>query len=565
MRNTNFHHKRWLVKKTNEDYIKYLMKVCCISYPLAQILINRGIKTPDAVSYFIEPTLAKLYDPFEIKGIQKAKEIIVSAIKSGKKILIHGDYDTDGLTATAIMVITLKRIGADVIYFIPHRLTDGYGFNNKGVEYAKKLGVSLIITVDCGISSHKTVKMAKENGISVVITDHHEPLRDDKGKIILPEAEAIVNPLLSNENKPNISGSTVALKLAMALLGIEETIDFFDLACLGTIADMVPLVGDSRVIAKEGLKIINTQPRVGIKALKDVSSIKNITAKLLSFTLIPRINASGRIDNAEQVIKLFLTEDYEEAILLAKKLNDLNMKRQQIEEEVFQEAVHIVQKKGYEHCIIVASEGWHEGVVGIVASRLMEIFYRPTFVMKIMGDITKGSARSIPPFDIYSGLCNCKDILLSFGGHRQAAGVTLKTKYIKEFEKRMNKIIKQSLTQEEMIPFLTIDASIALKDVNFSLVNEISKLEPFGYGNPEPLFGTKAMEVINPRIVGNNHLKMFLKHNSIVLDAIGFEMGNIISTLKYLEKVDAVYTPIINEWEGNKLLQLRLYALRESI
>lgn len=560
-------HRRWFVQKTNDRYLRYLASTASVSEAFAQVLINRGIKTPEAVRAFLDPTLQRLEDPYEIPNLKRACEVISSAIKAGKRILVHGDYDTDGLTATAIMVSTISSLGGDVVYFIPDRFEHGYGFNPPGVEYATEAGASVIVTVDCGITSHETVKMAKERGISVVITDHHEPLRDREMMPIVPdEADAVVNPLLrkTDDPEPNISGATVAIKVAIALAGMGYSQELLDLACLGTVADLVPLIGDNRIIAKEGLRLINDSPRAGIRALKEVSSVKQLTAGLLSFTLIPRLNASGRIDNANRVIRLLLTDNYNEAIELAEYLSAMNTKRQRVEEEVMEEAVEMVRQKGYDRCIVVASEGWHEGVVGIVASRLTDMFYRPAFVFNIEGGIAKGSARSIPPFDLYRGLSGCRDLLIAFGGHKQAAGLRLKASDIEAFENRMNRIITEAVPEEELVPLLKIDASVRLRDVNLSLVNELARMEPFGYGNPEPLLGTKGIEAVNPRIVGKNHLKIFLKENSLILDAIGFDMGDSISLLEENSLVDAVYTPQINEWEGNKSLQLKLRAIRQT-
>ncbi len=559
-------HRRWFVQRTNESYLRYLASTASVSEAFAQVLINRGIKTPEAVRAFLDPTLNRLEDPQEIPNLKRACEVISSAIKAGKRILVHGDYDTDGLTATAIMVSAINHLGGDVVYFIPDRFEHGYGFNPPGVEYATEVGASVIVTVDCGITSHETVKMAKERGISVVITDHHEPLRDSEMGPLVPEADAVVNPLLRDtaNPEPNISGATVAIKVAIALAGVEYSQGLLDLACLGTVADLVPLIGDNRIITKEGLRLINDSPRTGIKALKEVSSVKQVTAGLLSFTLIPRLNASGRMDNANRVIRLLLTDSYNEAIELAEYLSTINARRQRVEEEVMEEAVEMVKQKGFDRCIVVASEGWHEGVVGIVASRLTDMFYRPAFVFNIEGDMAKGSARSIPPFDLYRGLSRCRDLLIAFGGHKQAAGLRLKASDIEAFESRMNRIITEAVPEEELVPLLKIDASVRLREVTLSLVNELTRMEPFGYGNPEPLLGTKGIEAVNPRIVGRNHLKMFLKENSLVLDAIGFDMGDRIDLLEDRSLVDAVYTPQINDWEGNRTLQLKLHAIRQT-
>jgi single-stranded-DNA-specific exonuclease len=558
-------HRRWFVQRTNQEYIKYLSRAASVSSAFAQILINRGIKTPEAVKGFVSPSVDDLIDPVTLSGVKEATSIIKDAIKSGKGILVHGDYDADGITGTAIMFSAIERLGGKVSYFIPERLKHGYGFHKTGVEYAKGVGAELIITVDCGITSFEAVKIAKEEGIEVIITDHHEPKHDKTGALKIPDASAVVNPRLDSD-VPVLSGSAVALKVAQALLGTEEAVTMLDLACLGTVADVIPLIEESRVIVKEGLELINEAARPGIRALKEVSGIngRTLSAGLLSFTLIPRINASGRIDHAGSVLELLITDNPDEAYKIAHRIDKLNSKRQKIEEDVHNEAMEQLNYKGYDLTIVLASEGWHEGVVGIVASRLTEMYYRPSFVFTIKDGIAQGSARSIPSFDLYEGLLKCSDILLSFGGHRQAAGLRLDAERLKEFEERMNQIIAETLTDEDLIPTLTLDASVSLKEVNFNLLREIKLLEPLGYGNPEPVLGTKGLEVIEPRVVGNNHLKMRLKDRSVYIDAIGFDLGEMLEVVESSSRVDVAYIPQINEWEGGKNIQLRLVGVRPS-
>ncbi len=556
--------RRWFVQRTNPEYIKYLSQSTGITPALAQILINRGIKTPESVKQFLSPDINHLIDPFDVKGIKEAVDILKDAIKDGRRILVHGDYDTDGLTATAIVVESLRSLGAEVEYFIPDRFVDGYGFSNGGLQHAVNTGTSLILTVDCGITSFDAIKKAKSEGITVIVTDHHEPKRDSSGVPMLPEADVIVNPRLDPE-APVMSGAMVAFKLCEGLLGRDEARRLLDLAALGSIADIIPLVDECRIVVKEGLSLINSFERKGIKALAEVSGLRagNINAGVLSFTLIPRINASGRIDHARDVIQLLLTDDYDEAVSIAERLHDLNLKRQRIEEDVLSQAMEDVQHRGYDFAIVSASEGWHEGVVGIVAARLVERFYRPAFVFNIDGDIAKGSARSIPPLDLYECISRCSDLLISFGGHKQAAGLKLPVDRLMEFEERINMIISEMISDEDLIPTLTIDAAVRLKEVSFRLIQELERLEPYGAGNPEPLLGTKALEVLNPRIVGNNHLKMLLRDNSVVMDAIGFDMAERIEMLQN-GRIDAVYCPSINEWEGGRFLQLKLKTFRAS-
>jgi single-stranded-DNA-specific exonuclease len=553
---------------------------------MAQILINRGKKTPDEIHDFLNPMISNLSDPFELTGLRTAIERIKEALKRGEKVLVHGDYDADGLSATAIMVFTLKELGLDVSYFIPNRITHGYGFNLAGVEKAKELGAKLIITVDCGITSFEAVALSKREGIDVIITDHHEPLTSQQSSVtsyesevgckesLLPDAVAIINPkLLSPDSRlSTLSGAGVAFKCAQALdivynSSCEMSNALLDLAAIGTIADVIPITGENRIIVKEGLKLIEDEARPGVKALKKVSRIdgREIKSGLLPFTVIPRINAAGRASDAGNVVRLLLTDSDEEATDFASWLDGLNSERQRIEEEVYQEALFKLNNKGISSAIVLSSEGWHPGIIGIVASRIADAFYRPTFVISTEGNNALGSARSIPPFDIYEGLTGCREFLTRFGGHKQAAGFRLNSEDIPSFEEMINRIVGTTLMESDFIPSLEIDADVNLSHINFNLIKELKLLEPLGFGNPEPLLGSKGLEVYYPKVVGNNHLKMKLRQKSQSLDAIGFDMGAFFDRLEVSTTIDAVFTPFINEWEGGRFLQLNLKAFRPSL
>jgi single-stranded-DNA-specific exonuclease len=553
---------------------------------MAQILINRGIKTPHDIYDFLDPRISNLADPFELTGLKTAVEKIKEALERNEKVLVHGDYDADGLSATAIMVYTLKELGLDVSYFIPNRITHGYGFNLAGVEKAKELGAKLIITVDCGITSFEAVALSKKGGIDVIITDHHEPLTSQQSSVtsyksevgckefLLPDAIAIINPkLLSSDSRlSTLSGAGVAFKCAQALdimfnSSSEISNALLDLAAIGTIADVIPMTGENRIIVKEGLKLIEDEARPGVKALKKVSRIdgREMKSGLLPFTVIPRINAAGRASDAGNVVRLLLTDSDEEAADLASWLDGLNSERQRIEEEVYQEALFKLNKKGIPSAIVLSSEGWHPGIIGIVASRIAEAFYRPTFVISTEGSNALGSARSIPPFDIFEGLTGCREFLTRFGGHKQAAGFKLNSENIPSFEEKVNRIVEETLTESDYIPSLEIDADVNLSHINFTLIKELKLLEPLGFGNPAPLLGSKGLEVHYPKVVGNNHLKMKLRQKSQSLDAIGFDMGAFFDRLEVSSTIDAVFTPFINEWEGGRNLQLNLKAFRPSL
>jgi single-stranded-DNA-specific exonuclease len=496
--------------------------------------------------------------------MEEAVEAIEDARRRSLRLLIHGDYDADGLTATAILADSLKKLGLDVRHFIPSRFRDGYGFNPPAVEMARAMKAGLIITVDCGISSFEACRQAARAGMGVVVTDHHEPAREE-GKPHLPEALAVINPKISNPDLSVLSGAGVALKMVQALGGRHPELSpswFTDLAALGTVADSVPLVGENRVIVREGMEQLEKSARPGIRALRDVAGLsgRSLRSSLLAYTLVPRINAAGRMGEATGVVELLTTSDEARAAELALSLDRMNTERQAIEEAVNNEAVGRLEREGVGNAIVLASEDWHEGVLGIVAARLAERFSRPAFVFSIKNGIAKGSARSIPQFDVFSGLTRARDILLSFGGHPQAAGLRLQVDRLHEFRRRMGQVVTDAV--KDFAPTLTIEAAVTLREISFRLLEEFRALEPFGFGNPEPVLGAKALEVMSPRIVGNNHLKMKLRSRSTVMDSIGFGMGALLESVESAKAVDAAFTASVNEWEGGRTIQLALKGIR---
>jgi single-stranded-DNA-specific exonuclease len=585
-------HSRWLINKTNPEYVKYLSAAASVSPVFAQVLINRGLKTPQSVSDFLHPSISDLSDPFELPSMKQAVERLKYALHAGQKVLIHGDYDTDGLTATAIMVQVLRGAGLEVDYFIPNRSLHGYGFHLTAVDLARKIGAKLILTVDCGITAFEAASYAAACGIDVIITDHHEPLLEQSSEFRVqssksgekenlpsapfvfrvPDAIAVVNPKLGADPKlSDLSGAGIALKYAQAFareeavrLSEDDVLPLFDLAALGTLADVVPLTGENRIILREGLKLINSGARPGIRALKEVSGLAGgeMRAGRLAFTLVPRINAAGRMADARDVVQLLLSTDDGEAQRLSFWLDSLNRERQQTEAEVYQMAIEKLGKAGVAPAIVLAGEGWHQGVLGIVASKIAGEFCRPAFILSVENGIAKGSARSIPAFDICRGLAEAGDCLLSFGGHAQAAGMILKAEDLPAFEQAMKGIVQHRLDASAFQPVLEIDANVCLTEVTHGLVREFGMLEPFGCGNPEPLIGSKALEIVSPRTVGGKHLKLKLRKGALALDAIGFDMGGLMEGLRESGVVDVLYTPSINDWNGGRYLQLVLKALR---
>lgn len=569
---------KWLLSRTNREYVDYVSKLTGFSIPLAQTMINRGIKTAGQLDSFLNPRLTMLADPFDLPGMAKAVRRIADAVQSGERIFIHGDYDADGVTATAIVMDALKKLGSEPRYHIPARAF-GYGLGSEGIKKAKESKASLIITVDCGITSFEAVSAANSIGIDVIVTDHHEPVRDTTsanpaGRFVLPDAFTVVNPKLEQGTWPSadLSGAGVAFKLAQALLGnsLDNVLELIDLAALGTAADVVPVVGDNRIILKEGLKLIQSGVRPGIKALKEVAGIKpgSMRTTALHFMLIPRINAAGRIADANDVVKLLLTDSDDEAMRLAEWLNGLNVRRQEIGESVFSEAMDMLQASGIgpegTGAIVVCKEGWHRGVLGIVAAKMTEIFYRPSFILSVEAGVARGSARSIPSFDIYHGLSRCNELLMTFGGHKQAAGLSLSSGDIDSFRDMISRLVLETVAEDDLVPVLRIDAPLKLSDVTADFVREITCLEPFGYGNEEPVFGAKRLEIVQSRIVGNNHLKMYLKQNGKGIDSIGFDLGGMLDEVGPGAMVDAAFVPMMNEWDGGRNLQLNLKSVRES-
>ena len=569
---------KWLLSRTNREYVDYVSKLTGFSIPLAQTMINRGIKTAGQLDSFLNPRLTMLADPFDLPGMAKAVRRIADAVQSGERIFIHGDYDADGVTATAIVMDALKKLGSEPRYHIPARAF-GYGLGSEGIKKAKESKASLIITVDCGITSFEAVSAANSIGIDVIVTDHHEPVRDTTsanpaGRFVLPDAFTVVNPKLEQGPSPSadLSGAGVAFKLAQALLGnsLDNVLELIDLAALGTAADVVPVVGDNRIILKEGLKLIQSGVRPGIKALKEVAGIKpgSMRTTALHFMLIPRINAAGRIADANDVVKLLLTDSDDEAMRLAEWLNGLNVRRQEIGESVFSEAMDMLQASGIgpegTGAIVVCKEGWHRGVLGIVAAKMTEAFYRPSFILSVEAGVARGSARSIPSFDIYHGLSRCNELLRTFGGHKQAAGLSLSSGDIDSFRDMISRLVLETVAEDDLVPVLRIDAPLKLSDVTADFVREITCLEPFGYGNEEPVFGAKRLEIVQSRIVGNNHLKMYLKQNGKGIDSIGFDLGGMLDEVGPGAMVDAAFVPMMNEWDGGRNLQLNLKSVRES-
>lgn len=567
----NLNRKIWRIHKANEDTIQQLAMELNIHPVIAQILVNRGITDTFSAKTFLSTKLGDLTDPHKIPGVDKAVKLIATKVENQEKILIYGDYDVDGITSTALMVEALANIGALVDYYIPDRIEEGYGLNQDAITEAYQKDYSLIITVDCGITAVDEIRFAKTKGIDMIITDHHEPPE------LLPEAEAIINPKLWKESEPwfNLAGVGVAFKLVQGLLihyGREEhLIKYIDLAVLGTIADVVSLKGENRVIVKNGLPLLTNSNRIGLQALINVSGLggKQINSGHIGFMLAPRLNAAGRIGDPKWGVELLLTSDTEKAKELAKQLDQENINRQNIEAEIAEEAVQLVERNfdfTKQRVIVLAGENWHPGVIGIVASRLMEKFYRPAIVISLDGEIGKGSARSISGFHLFEALEACGETLLKFGGHAMAAGLTVTKENIEIFTKKINDYAFKIMKDVDLFPKVNIDCELDLSLLNEDLVKSLELLSPFGPENPSPLLCCRKNIVLDSRGVGNggNHLKLKVKKASYTYDGIGFNMGGLHEVAATSEEIDLAFVPEFNEWNGRVSLQLNLKDVKDS-
>ncbi|WP_273483852.1 single-stranded-DNA-specific exonuclease RecJ [Desulforamulus ruminis] len=562
---------KWRVKSPNPALQEILSTELNVSPILAQLLINRGIYTLDQARFFLGSELDTLFSPWLMKDMDKAVQRILAAKNRKESILVYGDYDVDGITGTTVLVLALRKIGCTVDYFIPHRLEEGYGLNQEALERAAAQGVSLVITVDCGISGYQEVARAKDLHLDVVVTDHHEP------PLLLPEAVAVVDPKQADCGYPfkELAGVGVALKLVQGLyqqagIGPKEWEEYLDLVCLGTVADIVPLQGENRIIVKHGLPRMVGNNRPGLQALIKISGIKAETlgTRELGFGLAPRLNAAGRMGDAALGVELLLAGDVHEAEKMAEALNKGNQERQQVEAKVLAQALEMVEadpELAQDKVLVLASANWHPGVIGIVASRLADRFYRPVFMISLEDGKGKGSARSIPGFNLYQAMVSCQDFLEQFGGHAMAAGFSIDEDKIADFRSRMNQAAQEALTEERLTPNLDLDALVNLAQLSMDTVQELDQLSPFGHCNPGPVLGCCEARVVQCREVGKNggHLKMRVREDQVVLDGIGFNLASYSEMLATHDQVDMAFVPSINVWNGRSSVQLEVKEFKE--
>ena len=537
---------------------------------VARILFNRGIKSLEEARRFFKPDWDNLYDPFLMKDMDKAVERVVVALEQKERIYIYGDYDVDGITAVSLLTLFLRSLGSEVIFYIPNRLKEGYGLSKAGIQHAADVGATLLISVDCGITGIEEVALARELGIDVIVSDHHEP------GTTLPEAAAILDPKRKECDYPfkDLAGVGVAHKLVQAVverLGLGEEVwrEFVDLVALGSAADIVPLIDENRVLVKKGLEKMNRHDRLGIRALVKSSGLtgKKIGSGQVVFILAPRINAVGRMGNAERAVRLLITDSEQQAKNIAGILESENRNRKSIDEETLQEALRLLESECDIHsdrAVVLAKEGWHSGVIGIVASRITERIYRPTIMIAVEEGVGKGSARSILNFDIHSALKRCEDCLIGFGGHRYAAGLTIEVGKIEEFREMFKGVATEILQDEDLVQRLWIDAEISLPEITDKFIHLLDQFAPFGPQNMRPVFMSRNLQVVgSPRIVGKNHLKFRVRQGGEVFDAIGFDLGSLYYRLTPGENnLDMVYVVEENYWNGQAKIQLRVKDLR---
>ncbi len=545
-----------------------------ISPIVSQILINRGITTPNDAKEFLFPSLEQLHNPFLMKDMERGVDRIVEAISRKEKIVVYGDYDADGITSTVILVKFLREIHDNTTYYIPGRIEEGYGLNKTAIDKFGKDGIKLVITVDCGISNHEEIAYAMSSGIDVIVTDHHE------APDIIPDCSAVINPHRSDCSFPfkSLAGVGVAFNLLIALRGKLRNLGFWkdrkypnlrkylDLVAIGTIGDIVPLVDENRVLAKIGLGVANNNARVGLKALITVSDIKDkiVSSESAAFRLIPRINAAGRIGSPEDAVELLLTEDEGQAAMLAERLDSYNRNRQEMEKIILDEILEEINTSidiNKVNSLVFASHKWHPGIIGIVASKLVDRYCRPAILISIKDGIGKGSGRSPDlsglGFNLYAGLEKCSSLLLSYGGHRHAAGISIREDDIEEFSTTLSAVVREEIGDERPVPQTTIDALCGLDEIDYNLVSQIEMLAPFGSMNPEPVLCARGIKISSLTTVGNNHLKMRANGDHAHYDTIWFNKGHLADLLSG-STVDIAFTPQANHWKGKSSIQLKI-------
>ena len=564
---------RWSLLNPNQNTVSSVKKAFRTSEVIARVLANRNILNPNLARPFFTPNLDMLHNPYLMQDMDKAVERVLKNIKSGKPIMVFGDYDVDGTTGAAALYLAFQKFGADVTYYIPDREKEGYGLSYHGIEIAKDNGIDLIITCDCGINAFEQVDFANEQNIDIIITDHHTTDTE------LPKAHAILNPKREDCEYPfkGLCGGGVAFKLITAV-GNELNIPLTDyeeiipLITLGIAADVVPIKDENRVLVHHGLNILKNLEKPGLKTLLELAGLKgHISVGQLVFSIAPRINAAGRLGDANRAVELLVTDDQDKARLLVKELDNENKRRQMIQQAVVDEALLKVNAEAdlkNENALVLANAGWHPGVVGIVASKIKEEFNRPTIIIALENGSGKGSARSVAGFDLYEALTACKTHLDGYGGHPMAAGLTLSNQKLEDFKKAFIDFANERLTKENLQATLTLDSEMALQDITPRFMEFLDKLSPYGPGNMRPKFAIRNVEIAGvPKVIGKTgeHIRFKIKQGLKSYPAVGFGLSNKYEMLITGQPVDIACVVETNEWQGNTSIQMNVRDIKRAV
>ena len=557
--------KKWRIKENDTQRIEEIKNKYNVNKLVAQKLAENKL-SDEEIKVFLNPTRKDFHNPFLLPDMEKAVDRILKAMENKEKIVVYGDYDADGITSTTIIKRFMKDRGIDVGTYIPNRLDEGYGLNEEAIKEIASEKYNLMITVDCGITAVKEVDLAKSLGIDVIVTDHHEVPE------ILLDTIAVVDAKRKDNQYPftQLAGCGVAFKLIQAIsiklnLPENEWLKYIDIACIGTISDIVTLIDENRVIAKLGLKLVEVTKNIGLRTLIEMAGLKKIDSTAISFGISPRINACGRMGHQEDALNLFLTDDPIEARKLAQKLEEYNKQRQEIEKNIYNEALEIALKEENMPCIVIGKENWHHGVIGIVASKITDITYKPSILICFEGENAKGSGRSIPGFDLHEAVYNCRQYLTASGGHSMAIGLSLKTEKFEKFKQAFEKYAKAKHV-ENLVPELLIDTVITSKDMILDEIKKLELLEPFGEGNALPVILYKNLKIDSIRALSDGkHLKLLLTDGNTLVDSIGFNMGYLSSEYQIGDKVDIVGNIGINRFRDMENIQITLKDIRSSI
>ena len=560
--------KKWEIYQTNEEKVEELQEKYKLNRLLSILLTNREITEETEITKFLNPKRSDFYDPFGMPDMEKAVERILKAIENKEQIIIYGDYDVDGITSVTVLKSFLEERGIQVNVYIPNRLNEGYGLNKTAMEEIAKQGNKLMITVDCGITAVEEVEYAKKFGIETIITDHHEPAEE------LPKAIAVVDAK-RKDNKyecRNLAGVGVVFKLIQALsikleLDQKEYLKYLDIVCVGTISDIVPLTDENRVIVKLGLKLVEQTKNLGLKEILQSCGYSKINSTTISFGVAPRINACGRMGHQEEALNLLLSKEENEVKKLTQKINEYNKTRQEIEKNIYNEAIEQIEKEGNDNknTIVVFGKGWHHGVIGIVSSKITELYFKPSILLCEEDGKCKGSGRSIPGFDLHEALMECNDTIDKFGGHAMAVGININKEKIEEFKEKFEKIAKEKEV-DKIIPILNLDAEIKLDDVNKEMVDSLKELEPFGEANKMPIFAFRNLKIDSIRSLSEGkHLKLSVKDNKNIINAIGFNMGALADIYRIGDRVDIAGNLEINSFNGVDSIQINIKDIMKSI